>query len=108
MADPDPRDPEDRAAEVIRSFLSEPLLWPVGLVVVLTLATFGGAILLFAIRLRSFLPGIALLILIFLTVWGLEADFRERRLRPVSRVVLGLWGASALAAVGLEWLGAFR
>jgi len=103
-----PNDEEDGAARVLRTFLGEPMLWPVGLVVLLTLVTFGAAILVFAIRVRSLFPGIALLLLIFLTVWGLDRDIRERRLRPVSRLVLGLWAGSALAAVALEWLGAFR
>lgn len=113
MADPPPTDPadpsdDDRAERVIRTFLEEPMLWPVGLVVMLTLMTFGAAILVFAIRLRGLMAGIALLILIFLTVWGFDQDIRERRLRPVNRLVLGLWAGSALAAFALEWLGAFR
>ena len=105
MDDPEPQD-ESRHEQVIRTFVDEPMLWPVAIVLVLTVVTFGAAILVFAIRLRSLFACIALLLLIFMTVWGLEQDFRERRLRPASRVVLGLWGGSALAAVGLEWLGA--
>lgn len=103
----DPPEPEDRAERVIQTFLHEPMLWPVGLVLLLTFVTFGAAILLFAIKIRSLFPGIALLLLIFLTVWGLDQDIRERRLRPVSRVVLGLWAGSALVAVLLDRLGAF-
>lgn len=111
MSDPEPKPPSDdpspdRAERVLRIFLEEPMLWPVGLVVLLTFATFGGAILVFAIRSRAILPGVAMLLLIFMTVWGLDADIRARRLRPVSWIVLGTWVASGLVAVALESLGA--
>ena len=103
---PDPaRKPEDRVERVLRAFREESLLWPVAAVVLLTAMTFGAAILLYAVRLRAILPGIALLILVFLTVWGLDQDLRERRLRPVNRVVLGVWLGSAAGAVALERLG---
>ena len=110
MSDPSPDDPsgEDRAERVLQVFLEEPMLWPVGLVVCLTVVTFGAAILVFAIRMRGLVAGAALLMLIFVSVWGLDRDIRERRLRPASRLVLALWVGSGLAAVGLEWLGAFR
>ena len=102
----EPPSSEDRAEQVLRVFLEEPMLWPVGLVVCLTFVTFGGVILLFAIRLRGWLAGGALLLLIFLSVLGLDRDIRERRLRPASRLVIGLWLGSGLAAVALEWLAA--
>ena len=105
MPDPAPK-PEDRFERVLETFLGEPMLWPVAAVVLLTTMTFGAAILLFALRVRAVIPGIALLVLIFLTVWGLDQDIRKRRLRPANRVVLGLWLGSAVGAVGLEWLGA--
>ncbi len=98
------RDPFERLAAVVRE---EPLLWPVAAVMVLVVCTFGAAILVFALRLRSLLSGAMLLFLIFVTVWGLDVDIRERRLRPRSRLVLGLWIGSGLFAAGLEWLGAF-
>ena len=47
-----------------------------------------------------------LLFLIFVTIWGLDVDLRERRLRSRSRLVLGLWLGSGVIAVALEWLGA--
>ena len=106
MSDPTPQ-PEDRVARVLRTFWDEPLLWPVGIVVLLTAITFGAGILYFAIRVRGLFPGLALLLLIFVTVWGLDQDIRHRRLSLVNRVVLGLWLGSATGAFGLEWLGAF-
>lgn len=83
------------------------MLWPVAAVLLLTAMTFGAAILLYAVRLRAVVPGIALLVLIFLTVWGLDQDVRERRLRPVSRVVVAVWVGSAVGAAILDSLGAF-
>ena len=106
MSDPTPK-PEDRVEQVLQIFLEETLLWPVAAVVLLTAMTFGAAILLYAVRLHAIFPGIALLILIFLTVPRLARDVRERRLRPASRVVLGMWLGSAVGAVALERLGAF-
>lgn len=113
MTDPespssDPGDPEDPAEKVLRTFLGEPLLWPVALVLFLVAATCGATMLVFAIRLRGIVAGIALLLLLFLTVWGLEQDIRERRLRPVSWLVFGLWLGSALVAWILDGLGAFQ
>ena len=98
-----PSDPFERLVEIVRE---EPLLWPVATVMVLVVCTFGEAILVFAVRLRSLISGAMLLFLIFLTVWGLDVDLRERRLRPQSRLALGLWLGSGLLAVGLDWLGA--
>jgi hypothetical protein len=96
-------DPLERLAAVVRE---DPLLWPVAAVTALVVCTFGAAILIYALRLRSLISGVVLLFLIFVTVWGLDADIRERRLRPRSRLVLGLWLGSGLFAVGLDWLGA--
>ena len=106
MSDPTPK-PEDRVEQVLQIFLEETLLWPVAAAVLLTAMTFGAAILLYAVRLHAILPGIALLILIFLTVSRLVRDVREQRLRRASRVVLGMWLGSAVGAVALERLGAF-
>jgi hypothetical protein len=100
--------PQEDRPSVVRTFLEEPMLWPVGLVVILTAVTFGAWILVFAVRVRSPFAGIALLLLVFLSVYGLDQDIRQRRLRPESWLILTIWGGSALAAVALEWLGAFR
>ena len=101
--DPAGRDPFDHVLAVVRE---EPLLWPVALVACLVVCTFGAAILVFALRLRSGVSGGLLLLGIVVTVWGLEVDIRERRLRPQSQLVLGLWLGSGLVAAGLAWLGA--
>ena len=98
----------DRVERTLRIFLDEPLLWPVALAALLAFSAFGAAILVFALRVRGLFAGATLLGLIFLTVYGLEVDIRERRLRPQNRVVLALWATSALGAIALEWLNAFR
>ena len=102
--DPASRDPLGHVLAVVRE---EPLLWPVAAVACLVVCTFGAAILVFALRLRSAVSGGLLLLGIAVTVWGLEVDLRERRLRPQSQLVLLLWLGSGLEAVGLAWLGAF-
>ena len=79
--DPAGRDPFDHVLAVVRE---EPLLWPVAVAACLVVCTFGAAILVFALRLRSLVSGAALLLLIFVTVWGLDVDIRQRRLRPQS------------------------
>lgn len=106
---PEPGEPpsEDRANRILRSFLHEHTLWPVGLVLFLSLSSFGALILVFAIRLRGLVAGAALLALIFLTVWHLDPDIRARRLRPTSALLLALWAASAVAGWALDRLGAF-
>ena len=98
----------DRVDRAVRIVLDEPLLWPVAVAVLLAFSAFGAAILVFALRARGLFAGAALLVLIFLTVYGLDVDIRERRLRPQSRVVLALWATSALGAIALEWLNVFR
>ena len=107
MSDPTPQ-PEDRVERVLQTFWDEPMLWPVAAAMLLTAMTFGAAILFWAVRLRAIVPGLVLLILIFVTVWGLDQDIRKRRLRLANRVVLAVWLGSATAAFALEWLGAFQ
>ena len=97
---------EETATRVLRTFLEEPMLWPVGLVLFLCASSFGALILVFAIRLRTLPAGIALLLVIFLTVWNLDGDIRQRRLRPTSAVVLAIWAGSAVVGVVLDRLGA--
>ena len=110
MTEPAPEQPEageDRTSRVLRTFLHEPTLWPVALVVFLSASSFGALILVMAIRARALLPGVALLLLIFATVYRLEPDIRTRRLRPASAVLLAFWAGSAVVGVILSSLGAF-
>jgi hypothetical protein len=100
-------EPEDRVHRVLRTFAEEPMLWPVGLVVFLSAISFGALILVMAVRARSFLAGVALLLLVFLTVYRLDPDIRAKRLRPASRLLLAYWVGSAAVGALLSWLGAF-
>ena len=105
---PDPGPEDDRVSRVLHVFLQEPMLWPVGLVLLLSAASFGSLILVYAIRLRGIAAGIALLLLLFVTVYRLDPDIRAKRLRPASALLLAFWVASALIAFLLDQLGAFR
>lgn len=99
---------EDRASQVLRTFLGEPMLWPVGLVLFLSTSSFGALVLVYAIRLRGIAAGMALLLLIFMTVYRLDPDIRARKLRPSSAVLLAFWAGSTIVAFVLNSLGAFR
>jgi uncharacterized membrane protein YhaH (DUF805 family) len=104
----DSEPPEDPIEKVVRIALGEPLLWPVALTGLLMLTTFGAWILVFALRVRGLLAGAILLLLIFLTVYGIDADVRARRLGPRNRLVLLLWAGSIVEAIALDALGVFR
>jgi len=86
--------------------LARPLLWPLAALGLLGVVAAGAWTLALALGERDFLSGIALLILLFLTVWGLEVDIRTRRLRGRNWLVLGVWLASGIGALALEQLGA--
>ena len=106
MADRIPN-PDPPAAGLLARVLGQPRLWPVAAVGLLASVAAGAVTLALAVGERGFLSGIALLILLFLTVWGLETDIRTRHLRIRSRVVLAVWLASMLGAIGLVQLGTF-
>ena len=99
---------EDRASRVLRTFFGEPMLWPVGLVLFLSASSFGAMVLVYAIRLRGIAAGMALLVLIFMTVYRLDPDIRARKLRPSSAVLLAFWAGSAAVGFVLNSMGAFR
>jgi hypothetical protein len=102
-----PASAEDRASRVLRTFAEEPTLWPVAVVVFLSAISFGSLILVMAIRARSLVAGLALLMLIFLTVYRLDPDIRAKRLRPMSVALVAFWIGSASVGALLAWLGAF-
>jgi len=60
-----------------------------------------------AVRARSFVAGLALLLLLFLSVYRLDPDIRARKLRPASQLLLAFWVGSAVVGALLSWLGAF-
>lgn len=94
----------DRA---LLEYVRDPGLWPVLVVAVLIAATFGAALLLFALRLRNPFALAALALTIGVSLRGLEPSLRARRLRPAGAILLGLWTASGALAGGLIALGVF-
>ena len=98
----------DRASQVLETFLGEPMLWPVAIVVYLSLCSFGALCLLYALRMRGILAGLLLLILIFVTVYHLDPDIRARKLRPSSALLVAIWVGSAAVGVILNAMGAFQ
>ena len=87
------------------SFARDDSLRPVLVVALGCLAAIGAGALLLAIRGRS-LPAIAALALLALgSADLLQRDLRRHRFGPASRLVLGLWLLSALAAGGAVVLG---
>jgi hypothetical protein len=110
MSRPEPDDLEpanaDPFATVSRAVREEPLLWPVATASWLICCTFGAFVLFYALRVRSITAGVAMLFVLFFTVWGFDRDLRDRRLSGRNALVLSLWAGSALGAYGLELLGA--
>lgn len=104
-----PDSPEQRDSPfllVARAVRDDSLLWPIAAVAWLILSTFGAFVLFYAVRVRSMAAGIALLFVIFFTIYGFDRDIRARRLSAQNALVLSLWAGSALGAFALERLGA--
>ncbi len=87
-------------------FLTDSLLWPVGIVMGASLALFGSAILLLAMERNAF-AWVTLLALLAATADGLRGDLRRRRLGPGGIVIVAVWALSILAAVAAAQLGLF-
>jgi hypothetical protein len=87
-------------------FITDSLLWPVGIVLAAALALFGAAILLLALE-RNVFAWIALLALLFATADGLRGDLRRRRLGPGAVLILLVWLLALLAAAAGSQLGLF-
>ena len=91
--------------EMIGSFLSEPSLWPVLIVILGSSGAFGAAALVLTIVDRNPLTGVALLLL-----GGMSLDlfFRSRRtpgLGNIARLILLIWGATIVLAGVAVWTG---
>jgi type IV secretory pathway VirB2 component (pilin) len=91
--------------EMIGSFLSEPSLWPVLIVILGSSGAFGAAALVLTIVDRNPLTGVALLLL-----GGMSVDlvFRSRRtagLGNIAKLVLLIWTAAIILAGIAAWAG---
>jgi hypothetical protein len=99
---PDPGRPADRW---LRIYLEDSLLWPVLIAGAGILVTSGAGVLLMALRGRNPFVWVALLLLAGLSCDAVYRDLRQRRFGLASRAVVGVWVASAGAAVLAVWLG---
>ena len=91
--------------EMIGSFLSEPSLWPVLIVILGSSGAFGAAALVLTIVDRNPFTGVALLLL-----GGMSLDlvFRSRRvpgLRNIAKLILLIWSAAIILAGVAAWTG---
>ena len=103
--EPSAEDEPRRLEDWIRPFFTDSMLWPVLAVAILSLSTFGSAILLLAIGARNYFAIAALVAIAGMSADAIWADLRRRRLGPVSGLILALWSISALAAAGAIALG---
>jgi len=91
--------------EMIGSFLSEPSLWPVLIVILGSSGAFGAAALVLTVVDRNPFTGVALLLL-----GGMSLDLilRSRRnpgLRNVAKLLMLIWGAAVVLAGIAAWTG---
>lgn len=109
----EPRERRDRRTEDeprsvedwIRSALGESILWPVLAVVAGVAITLGAGILLFALYVQNVGGMAALAILAWMSIDAIRQDRKARGFGLISRGIVGLWIASALAAVAAVSLG---
>jgi uncharacterized membrane protein YhaH (DUF805 family) len=83
----------------LRPFVDEPTLWPVLAVVLLTLATFGAALVILALHDRSRAAMAALALLLVLSGRGLVPAVRRRRLGALEALLVALWALVVLGAL---------
>ena len=115
---PDPHDsPSETEAEDdseprgldrwILPYLTDSALWPVTLVLLATLAMFGAAILLMALRGRNLFAVAALVILAVGSFETLFRSVRRRRLGAAGILIPSLWLLAALVAFAAARYGLF-
>jgi hypothetical protein len=105
--EPAAADEPRRLEDWIRPFFSDSTLWPVLAVAILSLSSFGAALLLLALGARNYFAIAALVVLAGISVDAIWVDLRRRRLGPVAGIILALWSVSALAAavaVAFGWI----
>ena len=82
----------------LATFLHEPLLWPVLLVVAAHLVLFGALLLLVALRSRSPVAMAGLALALVISIDACRREFIGGRFGLISRSTVGFWLLSALAA----------
>lgn len=91
----------------ILPFFQDSALWPVLIVALLSLATFGAAILLVALDTRNQFAIAALALLAWMSGDVAWRDLRRRRLGPICALILALWLLSGLLALTALRLGLY-
>lgn len=92
----------------ILPFFQDSALWPVLIVALLSLATFGAAILLVALDTRNKFAIAALALLVWMSGDVAWRDLRRRRrLGPICALILALWLLSGLLALAALRLGLY-
>jgi hypothetical protein len=104
---PDPEAPK-RLEGWLRPLLEDSLLWPVLATFLLCAASVGAAAIIAALQQRNVFAMAALAIAATATVFGLEEGLRRRRLDTLRVLVLAIWLLSALGALALHALAAYR
>jgi hypothetical protein len=89
----------------IRPFFSDLALRPVLIVLVIVVTTLGAAVILLAVRGRSYAALAALLLVAWASADAVWSDLRRRRLGPASGLIAALWLLSGLCALGAVYLG---
>jgi hypothetical protein len=95
---PRPEDPGN-VEDWIRDALAESIFWPVLIVIALVGITLGAGILLFASLGRSLAAIAALAVIALMSVDIVRQEIKARGFGLVSKLVIGWWLASAVAAV---------
>ena len=119
MSEETDREPDPRTAEDwIRDAAAESIFWPVIIVIVLVAVTLGGGILRIAVADRNIAALAALAVLLWMSVDIVRQERKivrqERKTVPqeteragfglVSKLVIGWWVASAVAAIAFPFL----
>lgn len=101
------REPGVSFEEHLREFFRDPALGPVVAVVTIIIATFGAAMIIFALEQRNVFALAALAITLVASGHAVVSDLRRGAFGLASRAVLVLWVASALVAAAFVHIGAF-
>lgn len=102
-SDSDPEEPPG-VDRFLRPYVEDPALWPILVILVVTLVMFLAVALLLAVRGRNAFAIAALLILAWMSV---DPVVRARRLGTTGRLALVVWALAAAAAAAAVWLGLY-
>ncbi len=99
-----PKSDSDRLDRLLAPLFEDSPLWPLLLVGIFTVATFGAGIVTLALLERSIAAMGALALLVFLTFYGLDENIRQRRLGRVGWLAVVLWVLTLAGGGGYAFL----